>query len=116
MLNYRFVDQLMPSEEISRPELNDGQTETLADMLHLMGEPNRLRILMLCLDKECAVGDIATGLQMTPSLTSHHLRLLKAARLVRGRRQGKQVFYGAADDHVRHVLRDLIAHIQEERS
>ena len=42
----------MPSEEISRPELNDGQTETLADMLHLMGEPNRLRILMLCLDKE----------------------------------------------------------------
>jgi len=101
---------------ITRIDLNEGQTETLADMLHLMGEPNRLRILMLCLDQECPVGDIATGLQMTPSLTSHHLRLLKAARLVKGRRQGKQVFYSAADDHVRHVLRDLIDHIKEERS
>jgi ArsR family transcriptional regulator, lead/cadmium/zinc/bismuth-responsive transcriptional repressor len=104
----------MSSETLPRIELNEGQTETLADMLHLMGEPNRLRILMLCLDQECAVGDIARGLQMTPSLTSHHLRLLRAARLVRGRRQGKQVFYSAADDHVRHVLRDLIAHVQEE--
>jgi ArsR family transcriptional regulator, lead/cadmium/zinc/bismuth-responsive transcriptional repressor len=100
----------------SLPDLDEGQTETLADMLHLMGEPNRLRILMLCLDREHPVGDIAEILQMTPSLTSHHLRLLKAARLVRPRRQGKQVFYTAADDHVRHVLRDLIAHIQEERS
>ena len=97
-------------------KLDSGQIETLADMLHLMGEPNRLRILLLCMDQECAVGDIAHGLQMTPSLTSHHLRLLKAARLVRGRRQGKQVFYCAADDHVRHVLRDLIDHVQEERS
>jgi ArsR family transcriptional regulator, lead/cadmium/zinc/bismuth-responsive transcriptional repressor len=106
----------MTATSLSPTMLDDGQTETLADMLHLMGEPNRLRILMLCLDQECPVGDIAQTLDMTPSLTSHHLRLLKAARLVRGRRQGKQVFYEAADDHVRHVLRDLIAHIQEERS
>ena len=97
-------------------DLDDSQTETLADMLHLMGEPNRLRILMLCMDQEYPVGDMAILLQMTPSLTSHHLRLLKAARLVRGRRQGKQVFYTAADNHVRHVLRDLIAHVKEDMS
>ena len=94
--------------------LDDSQTATLADMLRLMGEPNRLRILMLCLNREYPVGDIATVLQMTPSLTSHHLRLMRAARLVKGRRQGKQVFYTAADEHVRHVLRDLIAHISED--
>ena len=106
----------MTTETEPSYDLREGEAETLADMLRLMGEPHRLRILIMCLDKECPVGDIAEQLDMTPSLTSHHLRLLKVARLVRSRRQGKQVFYTAADHHVRHVLSDLVAHIQEERT
>ena len=52
-------------------------------------------------------------MSLTPSLVSHHLRLLRGARLVQSRRQGKQVFYGAADAHVRSVIADLVAHVAE---
>jgi ArsR family transcriptional regulator, lead/cadmium/zinc/bismuth-responsive transcriptional repressor len=47
------------------------------------------------------------------SLVSHHLRLLKGARLVRAERQGKQVFYGADDEHVRRMVEDMITHVAE---
>jgi DNA-binding transcriptional ArsR family regulator len=45
---------------------------------------------------------------------SHHLRLLKGARLVRAERQGKQVFYAAEDEHVRRMIEDMIAHVAEQ--
>ena len=93
--------------------LSPDQTTELAEMLHIMGDANRLSILLVCLDKEHAVGSIADILSLTPSLVSHHLRLLRAARLVRARKQGKQVFYVAADDHVRSVIGDLVAHVAE---
>jgi DNA-binding transcriptional ArsR family regulator len=96
--------------------LSDDRAEALAEMLRLMGEPNRLRILVACLDEAQAVGALAEALGMTPSLTSHHLRLLKATRLVKAEKRGKNVFYIAADDHVRHVVRDLVAHINEDWS
>ncbi|MBM3507140.1 MAG: helix-turn-helix transcriptional regulator [Alphaproteobacteria bacterium] len=98
----------------AEPErLSPDQTVELADMLRIMGDPNRLGILLACLSAEAAVGRIAASLGLTDSLVSHHLRLLRAARLVRARRQGKQVFYTVADAHVRSVLSDLIAHVRE---
>jgi DNA-binding transcriptional ArsR family regulator len=48
------------------------------------------------------------------SLVSHHLRLLKGARLVWADRQGKQVFYGADDAHVRRMVEDMVEHIGED--
>lgn len=97
-------------------QLSEDRAEALAEMLRLMGEPNRLRIIVACLDEPQSVGAMAEALGMTPSLTSHHLRLLKAARLVKAEKRGKQVFYIAADDHVRHVVGDLVAHINEDWS
>ncbi len=96
--------------------ISDDQAEALAEMLRLMGEPNRLKIILECLDQPRAVGDMAAKLGMTPSLTSHHLRLLRAARLLRADRRGKSVFYTAADDHVRSVVKDLVEHINEDAS
>jgi DNA-binding transcriptional ArsR family regulator len=95
--------------------LTADETVELAEMLHIMGDANRLSILLACLDDEQSVGSLAAGLGLTQSLVSHHLRLLRAARLVKGRRQGKQVFYTAADVHVRSVLHDLIAHVIEPK-
>ena len=95
-------------------KLAEDKAEALSEMLRLMGEPNRLRIIVACLEEPQAVGDMATALGMTPSLTSHHLRLLKAARLVKAEKRGKQVFYVAADNHVRHVVGDLLDHINED--
>ncbi len=85
----------------------------LAEMFRLMGDPNRLRILMLILDGPRAVGEIAIAAGLSPSLVSHNLGRLRAARLVRAERRGKQVFYEAADAHVSSVLRDMLEHAGE---
>ncbi len=95
------------------PALSSDQIVELAGMFHLMGDPTRLSIILACLEAEIAVGDLARRLGLSASLTSHHLRLLRAARVLRGRRRGKQVFYGAADDHIRDMLRDMAEHVGE---
>jgi DNA-binding transcriptional ArsR family regulator len=95
------------------PDLSADQREMLAELFHLLGERNRLGIVLSCLDRPMAVGDIASSLGLSQSLVSHHLRLLRAARLLRGERRGKQVFYTAADEHVRCVVTDLANHVLE---
>ncbi len=85
----------------------------LADLFRLMGDATRLRIILTCLKEPISVGDIAERLTLSPSLVSHHLRLLKAARVLRGERRGKQIFYSALDEHVRCVIDDMVAHVGE---
>lgn len=85
----------------------------IADLFRLLGDPSRLGIVYACLGDPMAAGDIARTLKISPSLTSHHLRLLKAARLVRSKRKGKQIFYTAADAHVRRILLDMAEHALE---
>lgn len=92
----------------------DTQIAIIAETYRLLGDPTRLRVLLACLDGPIAVGDIAQGIEASPSLVSHHLRLLRAARLVRGTRKTRQVFYEAADDHIRDMLVDMVEHAREE--
>jgi DNA-binding transcriptional ArsR family regulator len=89
------------------------QTAELAEIFHLMGDPSRLRIVLRCLHADVAVTDIAQSLGLSQSSVSHHLRLLRAARILRAERRGKQVFYSAADRHVRGMLGDMVEHISE---
>ena len=91
----------------------DSDVAELAAMFRLLGDTTRLRIVLSCLDDPISVGDIASQLELSPSLVSHHLRLLRAARVVKADRQGKQVFYAAADQHVSGVLADMLEHIAE---
>lgn len=93
-----------------RPE----ETTKLAEVFHLMGDPSRLGILMLVMDEPRSVGEIAAATGHSISLVSHHLRLLRARRLVRAERRGKQVFYNLEDAHVRSVLRDMVEHLRED--
>jgi DNA-binding transcriptional ArsR family regulator len=95
------------------PRLDDDQTVQLAEMFRLMGDPTRLRIILACLPGPHAVGDIAASLGLSPSLVSHHLRLLRAARVLRGQRRGKQILYAAADAHVSRVIADMLEHVRE---
>jgi ArsR family transcriptional regulator len=78
-----------------------------------MGDPSRLRIILTCARQSISVNDIAEKLELTQSLVSHRLRLLRAARLARGERRGKQVFYCLADSHVRRVIADMVDHVME---
>jgi ArsR family transcriptional regulator, lead/cadmium/zinc/bismuth-responsive transcriptional repressor len=91
----------------------DHSVAQLADLFHLLGDTTRLRIVLACLPAPMAVGDIAAALELSSSLVSHHLRLLRAARIVKAERQGKQVFYSAADAHISGVLTDMLEHIAE---
>ncbi|MFQ5534237.1 MAG: ArsR/SmtB family transcription factor [Sphingomonadales bacterium] len=93
--------------------MNDEATAVLAEIFKLMGDPTRLRIVLACLDEPAAVSDIAARLELSQSLVSHHLRLLRAARLVLAERKGKQVFYSAADEHIRSVIKDMLEHVAE---
>jgi DNA-binding transcriptional ArsR family regulator len=63
----------------------------------------------------CSPASIADRLELNDSLVGHHLRLLRAARVVRAERHGKQVFYSAADEHIRRVVMDLLEHAAEPR-
>ncbi len=112
---YSFVSV---NENSDFPNMNNsiGTEDTivqLADLFRLMGDPTRLRIILVCLENPINVGDIATRLKLSPSLVSHHLRLLKAARVLRGERRGKHIFYSALDDHIRCVIDDMVAHVGE---
>ena len=98
------------------PELSQQETITLAETFRLLGDSTRLRILLYCLSDARSVGEIAATLDLSQSLVSHHLRLLRSARLVRGERRSWQVFYALADQHVRTVLKDMASHIIEDRS
>lgn len=92
---------------------SDSAIAQLADLFHLLGDSTRLRIVLACVATPIAVSDIAAALQLSSSLVSHHLRLLRAARIVKSERQGKQVFYTAADKHISGVLADMLEHIAE---
>ncbi|KAG0164735.1 hypothetical protein DFQ30_009460, partial [Apophysomyces sp. BC1015] len=85
----------------------------LADLFRLLGDATRLRIVLACLGEPKAVGGIADELALSASLVSHHLRLLRAARLLRAERRGKHVLYAAADAHVSRMLADMIEHVGE---
>lgn len=92
---------------------SDGCVAQLADLFHLLGDPTRLRIVLACLEAPIAVSDMAGALHLSSSLVSHHLRLLRAARIVKSERHGKQVFYSAADAHISDMLTDMLEHIAE---
>ncbi|MBB3344676.1 metalloregulator ArsR/SmtB family transcription factor [Luteimonas sp. RC10] len=87
--------------------------EILAGTFRLLGDPTRLRVLLTCLDGPVPVGEIARRTGASQPLVSHHLRLLRGARLVRGERRQRQVFYATADAHIRDMLVDMLAHADE---
>jgi DNA-binding transcriptional ArsR family regulator len=96
--------------------LSQHEVAILAETFRLLGDPSRLRILLSCVPGPISVGDIAERLDLSLTLVSHHLRLLRGARLVKGDRQGKQIFYEIADHHVSHVLQDMATHISEDHT
>jgi ArsR family transcriptional regulator len=93
--------------------IGDDQVVELAEMFRLMSDPTRLRIILACLDHAAAVGEMAERIGISASLVSHHLRLLRAARLLQAERRGRQVFYVVGDEHIRSMLTDMVDHVAE---
>lgn len=95
-------------------QISTQEAVDLADGFKLLGEPTRVRILYSLLEAgEMNVGDIADEVDASETTVSHALRLLRAAGIVRNRRDGRSIYYRLDDDHVRQLLdlsRDHLAH------
>ena len=85
----------------------------LADLFKVFGDSTRLRIMVMISDSEMAVNDIADSLRMEQSTISHQLRVLRQNKLVRVRREGKQMYYSLDDDHVKKIIEMGMDHILE---
>lgn len=94
-----------PSEHAAadRP-LAAGEAEELAETLKALGSPGRLRVLVELLAGDRTVEQLAATAELSPSATSHHLRLLRSLRLVRARRDGRNVLYALHDHHIVDLL------------
>ena len=95
------------------PELSQQYIHPLADVFKVLGDPTRLRILRVLMNQEVCVRDIADELGMGQSAVSHQLRILRDARLVQFRRDGKTVYYSLADAHVFTLLDVGLEHVAE---
>lgn len=98
------VNEKMPDED----ELYD-----LAELFKVFGDSTRIRILFVLFESEMCVCDLAEALNMKQSAISHQLKILKQAKLVTNRREGKSVFYSLADNHVRTIIDQGREHIEE---
>ena len=85
----------------------------LAELFKVFGDSTRIKILYSLFDAELCVGDIAHLLGMTQTAVSHQLRVLRSSKLVKGRKEGKTVFYSLADDHVRTIMYQGMEHVDE---
>ena len=92
---------------------DEEQLYDLAELYKVFGDSTRIKILYLLFESEMCVCDIAQLLNMSISAISHQLRVLKQARLVKFRREGKTVFYSLADEHVRTIIGQGMEHITE---
>ena len=99
-----MVKNKMPDEE----NLYD-----LAELFKVFGDSTRIKILWSLADAEMCVCDIAALLSMTQSAISHQLRILKQARLVKNRKEGKVVYYSLDDAHVKQIFEQGLVHINE---
>lgn len=98
------VRSLLPPDE----ELYD-----LAELFKIFGDSTRLKILYALLEGELCVCDLAGLMAVSQSAVSHQLRILKQLHLIKYRREGKNLWYSLADDHVRTILRMGLEHVLE---
>ncbi len=85
----------------------------LADLFKVFGDSTRIRIMFTISDNEMSVLNIAESLNMEQSTISHQLRVLRQNKLVRVRRDGKQIYYSLDDDHVKKIIEMGLDHVLE---
>lgn len=100
-------------EKVMQDMPEEGLLYDLAEFFKVFGDSTRIRILSALSRNEMCVCDISALLSMTQSAISHQLRILKEARLVKYRREGKVVYYSLDDDHVKEIISTGLEHIKE---
>lgn len=113
--NKDLCDDFCPSHMRTR-ELQEKLLDVagLSELFKVLGDETRTKIIYLLSEVELCVCDIADVLEMSLPAVSHHLRLLKAMRLVKYRRGGKMVYYSLDDEHILNIIREAQEHFAEE--
>lgn len=107
IINKEVVDKVIKNM------INDERIFELADVFKLFGDTTRMKIFCALKESELCVYDIAYITKCTQSAISHQLKLLKDSNLIKGRKEGKIVYYSLDDDHVLEILQKGLEHIEE---
>jgi DNA-binding transcriptional ArsR family regulator len=94
--------------------LDDTSAARLAETFKALSDPTRVRIVSLLAEAELCVCDLAAALEMSQSAVSHQLRSLRDLRLVRWRREGRQIYYTLDDEHVADLFRRGLEHVAHD--
>ena len=111
-MNDAVCDKPSPLEEMRWKLPLEEEMQELANFFKVFGELSRIKILSILYHKELCVCELVEILAMNQSAVSHQLRVLRAAKIVKARKEGKHIFYSLDDDHVRELLRDGLEHIR----
>lgn len=79
----------------------------------MLSDPHRLRLISALAEQELCVCDLAVAMKMSDSAVSHQLRILRSARLVTYRKEGRNVYYRLADEHIVNLYREVAEHLKE---
>ncbi|MPM40252.1 Transcriptional repressor SmtB [bioreactor metagenome] len=93
--------------------LDESTINSLSELFKAIADPTRIKIINILINTEACVCDIAALLNMTQSAISHQLRVLKSARLVKYRKEGKVVYYSLDDFHVNDIFEKGLNHVRE---
>ncbi len=89
------------------------KAQQMADLFGTLADPHRLRLLSALTKQELCVCDLAASVKMSESAVSHQLRILRTMRLVKYRREGRNVYYSLKDSHVTNIYREMANHTDE---
>src|SRR5215218_8210231 len=110
-----YCSYMQTSHAPSTSALADATTvEALAETFRVLGDPTRIRIVDALSEGELCVCDIAERVNISESAVSHQLRLMRAQRIVRGRREGRCVYYTLDDQHILSLYQMRLRHVTED--
>lgn len=100
-------------EEVRKKIIDEDKIIDLAELFKVFADSTRMKIICILKEKELCVGEIAFIINSTQSAVSHQLRVLKQAKLVKYRKEGKVVYYSLDDEHVDEIVKKGCEHIEE---
>lgn len=101
-------------KEMKSTLIEEGECSDLASLFKMYADPTRLKILSVLFERELCVCDIAYVLDMSHSAISHQLATLRANRIIKARKEGKNVYYSLDDAHIQLIFNNGLSHIREE--
>ncbi len=99
--------------QVQQEVLETDKAQRMAEFFGALSDPHRLKLLSALAQQELCVCDLAASVKMGESAVSHQLRVLRSQRLVKYRRQGRNVYYSLADEHIIALYREVADHLDE---